>query len=64
MRSRGPSRFAVAEGSLRGAAVPALERQDTVAEASIAGVVEPRPERAEAYRTAREEQQRLYDALT
>jgi gluconokinase len=55
----------VPEASLRGAAVLALERLGhEVGQASIAGVVEPRPERAEAYRTAREEQQRLYDALT
>jgi gluconokinase len=55
----------VPEASLRGAAVLALERLGhEVGQAPIAGVVEPRPERAEAYRTAREEQQRLYDALT
>jgi gluconokinase len=55
----------VPEASLRGAAVLALERlgQD-VADAPIAGVVEPRAERAEAYRAAREQQQRLYEALT
>jgi gluconokinase len=55
---------AVAEASLRGAAVLALERQGhEVADAPIAEVVEPRPDRAEAYRSAREEQQRLYDLL-
>jgi gluconokinase len=55
----------VPEASLRGAAVLALERAGSeVAAAPIAEVVEPRPERAEAYRAAREEQQRLYDALT
>ena len=55
----------VPEASLRGAAVLALERQGhEVADAPIADVVEPRPERAEAYRAAREEQQRLYEALT
>ena len=54
----------VAEASLRGAAVLALERLGhEVADAPIAEVVEPRPERAEAYRAAREEQQRLYDEL-
>jgi gluconokinase len=54
----------VAEASLRGAAVLALERLGhEVADATIAEVVEPRPERAEAYRAAREEQQRLYDEL-
>jgi gluconokinase len=56
---------AVPEASLRGAAVFALERLGhRVAEAPIAEIVEPRPERAEAYRAAREAQQRLYDALT
>jgi gluconokinase len=55
----------VPEASLRGAAVLALERQGhEVADAPIAGVVEPRRDRADAYRAAREEQQRLYDALT
>jgi gluconokinase len=54
----------VAEASLRGAAVLALERLGhEAADAAIAEVVEPRPERAEAYRAAREEQQRLYDEL-
>jgi gluconokinase len=54
----------VPEASLRGAAVLALERAGhEPVEAPIAGVVEPRPERAEAYRAAREEQQRLYDLL-
>lgn len=56
---------AVPEASLRGAAVLALERRGhAVAEAPIAGVVQPRADRAEAYRAAREEQQRLYGALT
>jgi gluconokinase len=56
---------AVPEASLRGAAVLALERLGhTVAEAPIAEIVEPRPDRAEAYRAAREGQQKLYDALT
>ena len=56
---------AVPEASLRGAAVLALERDGrVVAEAPIAGTVEPRAERAETYRAARDEQQRLYDALT
>ena len=55
----------VPEASLRGAAVLALERLGhEVAEAPIAGVVEPRTDRAEAYRTAREQQQKLYEALT
>ncbi len=55
----------VAEASLRGAAVLALERTGhEVAEAPIVEVVEPRADRADAYRAAREAQQRLYDALT
>jgi gluconokinase len=55
----------VPEASLRGAAVLALEREGhEVADAPIAGVVEPRADRADAYRTAREAQQRLYDVLT
>src|SRR5262249_29177662 len=54
----------VPEASLRGAAVLALgQRGHEVAEAPIFEVVEPRPDRAEAYRAAREEQQRLYDEL-
>jgi len=54
----------VPEASLRGAAVLALERLGhEVAEAPVAGVVEPRPERAKAYCAAREEQQQLYDEL-
>jgi gluconokinase len=56
---------AVPEASLRGAAVLALEcAEHEVAEAPIAEVIEPRPDRAEAYRAAREEQRRLYEALT
>jgi gluconokinase len=56
---------AVPEASLRGAAVFALERLGhAVAEAQVAEIVEPRSEHADAYRAAREEQQRLYDALT
>jgi gluconokinase len=55
----------VAEASLRGAAVLALERAGhRVAEAPIVEVVEPRANKADAYRAAREGQQRLYDALT
>jgi gluconokinase len=55
----------VAEASLRGAAVLALERAgQEVADAPIVEVVEPRADRADAYRSARAEQQRLYDALT
>jgi gluconokinase len=52
----------VPEASLRGAAVLGLERLGHgAAEAPIAETVEPRPDRAEAYRAAREEQQHLYD---
>jgi len=54
----------VAEASLRGAAVLALERRGhEAAEAPIAEVVEPRADRAEPYRAAREEQQRLYERI-
>jgi gluconokinase len=56
---------AVPEASLRGAAVFALERQGHAVEAApTAGVVEPRADRAEAYRAAREAHEKLYDALT
>ena len=56
---------AVPEASLRGAAVLALERVGRQAdEAPVSGVVEPRPDRAEAYCTAREAQQRLYELVT
>ena len=55
---------AVPEASLRGAAVLALERLGGEAtEAPIASVVAPRPDRADAYRAARAEHQRLYDEL-
>jgi hypothetical protein len=44
--------------------VLALERLGhDVAEAPTAEAVEPRADRVEAYRAAREEQQRLYDEL-
>jgi gluconokinase len=55
----------VEEASLRGAAVLALERLgETPAPAPLGAVVEPRPDRAAAYRRARERQRRLYDAVT
>jgi gluconokinase len=55
---------AVPEASLRGAAVFALEREGhEVGEAPSAGVVHPREDRVEAYRAAREKQQRLYEVL-
>ncbi len=56
---------AVPEASLRGAAALALERAGhEIADAPIAGVVHPREDRADAYRAARDAQQRVYDALT
>ena len=55
----------VAEGSLRGAAIVALERLgETPPPAPVARVVQPRLDRADAYRAARERQRRLYDAAT
>lgn len=54
----------VPEASLRGAAVLALERRgQEAADAPIADTIEPRADRADAFRAAREEQQRLYDEL-
>jgi gluconokinase len=54
----------IEEGSLRGAAVAALERGGyEVPEAPLGEVFRPREERAEAYRSARERQQRLYEEL-
>ena len=56
---------AVDEASARGAALYALERFGAEPEpAPLAGVVEPRPERAEAYRELRERQRALYEAVT
>jgi gluconokinase len=58
-------RSGVEEASLRGAAVLALERLgETPAPAPLGDAVESRPERAEAYRAARERQRRLYEAAT
>ena len=55
----------VKEASLRGAAVFGLERLgETPPPAALGRVVEPRSERAPAYRTARERQRRLYEAAT
>ena len=55
---------AVEEASLRGAAVAILERLGhEAAEAPLGEVFHPREERAEAYRSARERQQRLYEEL-
>ena len=54
----------VEEGSLRGVAVAALERHGYEAAAAPLGeVFEPREARAEAYRSAGERQQRLYEEL-
>jgi gluconokinase len=54
----------VEEGSLRGAAVATLERLGhQAAEAPLGEVFHPRPDRADAYRSARERQQRLYEEL-
>jgi gluconokinase len=59
------TRSGVREASLRGAAVAVLERLgETVAPPSPGEVVEPRPERFEAHRAARQRQRRLYDAAT
>jgi gluconokinase len=55
---------AVEEASARGAAVAALERLgESPEEAPLGRVFEPRPERTEAYRAARERHERLYRAL-
>jgi gluconokinase len=53
----------VEEASLRGAAVVALERLGESPRAGVLGrVVEPRPDRVDAFRAARERQRRLYEA--
>jgi sugar (pentulose or hexulose) kinase len=55
---------AVEEASLRGAAVATLERLGCeTGEAPLGEVFQPREERAEAYRSAREHHQRLYAVL-
>ena len=54
----------VEEASLRGAAVATLERLGhPPSEGPLGEVFHPREERAEAYRSARERQQRLYEEL-
>jgi gluconokinase len=54
----------IEEASLRGAAVATLERLGhEAAEAPLGEVFHPREERADAYRSARERQQRLYEEL-
>jgi gluconokinase len=55
----------VKEASLRGAAVLALERLGaTPVPAPLGAVVEPRPDKVEAFRAARERQRRLYEVVT
>ena len=55
----------VGQASLRGAAVLALERLgESPPPGPLGATVEPRPDRAEAYRAARERQRRLYDVAT
>jgi gluconokinase len=55
----------VAEASLRGAAVVVLERLgETPAPAPLGPVVEPRPDKVEVFRAARERQRRLYEVVT
>jgi len=54
----------VEEASLRGAGVATLERLGhEAAEAPLGEVFRPRQERADAYRSARERQQQLYEVL-
>jgi gluconokinase len=55
---------AVEEASARGAAIVALERLGLTPHPALVGpTFEPRPERAEAHRAARERQRRLYEML-
>ena len=55
----------VREASLRGAAVAVLERLgETPAPAPLGAVVEPRPDKVDVFRAARERQRRLYEAVT
>jgi gluconokinase len=55
----------VKEASLRGAAVVALERLgQTPAPAPLGSVVEPRPDKIDVFRAARERQRRLYEVVT
>ncbi len=55
---------AVEEGSARGAAVAILERLgETPEEPPLGRAFEPRPDRTEAYRAARERQRDLYERL-
>jgi gluconokinase len=62
---RSVTRSGVSEASLRGAAVVVLERLgETPAPAPLGRVVEPRFDKVEAFRAARERQQRLYEVVT
>jgi gluconokinase len=55
----------VKEASLRGAAVVVLERLGELpAPAALGGVVEPRPDKVDVFRAARERQRRLYEVVT
>jgi gluconokinase len=55
----------VKEASLRGAAVVVLERLgETPAPARLGAVVEPRPDKVDVFRAARERQRRLYEVVT
>ena len=55
----------VKEASLRGAAVVVLERLgETPAPAPLGAVVEPRPDKVDLFRAARERQRRLYEVVT
>lgn len=55
----------VKEASLRGAAVVVLERLgETPAPAPLGAVVEPRPDKADVFRAARERQRLLYEVVT
>jgi gluconokinase len=55
----------VKEASLRGVAVVVLERLgETPAPAPLGAVVEPRPDKVDVFRAARERQRRLYEVVT
>jgi sugar (pentulose or hexulose) kinase len=58
--ARPVTRSAIEEASLRGAAVAVL---DEPGEAPLGDTFHPREDRAEAYRSARERQERLYQVL-
>ena len=55
----------VKEASLRGVAVVLLERLgETPPPAPLGAVVEPRPDKSDVFRAARERQRRLYEVVT